>query len=103
MGIGLIKLIVEKEKQAPDRAKQLIDRARSELEDALQTQTMLELILTIISYKFTDSSLKELQAMLGLEDAKQTRWGQQLLAEGRQEGEEVGLAKGHQVIRQKGE
>lgn len=94
LGIGLIKLIVEKEKNAPDRAKQLIAQAQSESRDDEQTQKMLDLILTIISYKFTDSSLEELQAMLGLEDAKQTRWGQELLAEGRQEGEELGRVKG---------
>ena len=106
-GISLIKLIVEKEKNAPDRAKALIEQVRSESTDAEQIQKMVNLILTIISYKFTESSLEELQAMLGLEDAKQTRWGQELLAEGRQEGrqegEEVGLAKGRQVIRLFGE
>jgi len=102
-GISLIKLIVEKEKNAPDRAKALIEQVRSESTDAQQIQKMVNLILTIISYKFTESSLEELQAMLGLEDAKQTRWGQELLAEGRQEGEELGLAKGRQVIRLFGE
>jgi len=40
--------------------------------------------------------------MLGIEDFKQTRWGQELLAEGRQEGEEVGLAKGLAKSRQEG-
>ncbi|MBC6421651.1 MAG: hypothetical protein GDA38_08915 [Hormoscilla sp. SP12CHS1] len=32
-----------------------------------------------------ESSREELEAMLGLEDAKQTRWGQELLAKGRLE------------------
>jgi len=59
---------------------------------------MVNLIVTIISYKFTESSLEELEAMLGLEDAKQTRWGQELLAK----GEEVGIAKGRQEGRQEG-
>lgn len=64
---------------------------------------MVDLIVTIMSYKFADSSREELEAMLGLEDFKKTRLGQEMLTEGRQEGEEVGLVKGRQAIRIIGE
>ena len=74
-GIGLIKLIVEKEKNAPDRAKALIEQVRSESTDGEKRSKMLELIETIILYKFADISREELQAMLGLEDFKQTKLG----------------------------
>ncbi len=98
--IGIIKLIVEKAKNAPDRAKALIEQVRSESTDVEQIKKMVDLIVTIMSYKFADTSREELEAMLGLEDFKKTRLGQELLAEGRQEGEEVGIAKGRQEGRQ---
>jgi len=80
LGIGLVKLIVEKEKNAVSLAKQLIAQTRSESTDDEQTEKMLELIETIVVYKFADKSREELQAMLGLEDIKETKLGKELLA-----------------------
>ncbi|MGK7901641.1 MAG: Rpn family recombination-promoting nuclease/putative transposase [Hormoscilla sp.] len=101
--IGIIKLIVDRAKNAKNRAKALIKQVRSESTDGDRTKKMVDLIVTIMSYKFADSSREELEAMLGLEDFKKTRLGQEMLAEGRQEGrqegEEVGIAKGRQAIR----
>jgi len=109
--IGIIKLIVDKAKNAKNRAKALIEQVRSESTDADQIKKMVDLIVTIMSYKFADSSREELEAMLGLEDFKKTRLGQELLAEGeevglakgRKQGEEVGFAKSRQFIRIIGE
>jgi len=102
LGIGLVKLIVEKEKNAVSLAKQLIAQTRSESTDDEQTEKMLELIETIFVYKFADKSREELQAMLGLEDIKETKLGKELLAEGWQEGRQEGRQEGEQLGRLKG-
>ena len=102
LGIGLVKLIVEKEKNAVSLAKQLIGQTRSESTDDEQTSKMLELIETIIVYKFADKSREELQAMLGLEDIKETKLGKNLLAEGWQKGRQEGRQEGEQIGRLKG-
>jgi len=102
LGIGLVKLIVEKEKNAVSLAKQLIAQTRSESTDDEQTEKMLELIETIVVYKFADKSREELQAMLGLEDIKETKLGKELLAEGWQKGRQEGWQEGRQEGWQEG-
>jgi predicted transposase/invertase (TIGR01784 family) len=86
IGMETIKLVVESEETAVTKAKVLIGQVREEMTDATQQRDMIQLIETIIVYKFTKKSRKEIEAMLGLGDLRQTRVYQEALEEGKREG-----------------
>ncbi|NJP08959.1 MAG: DUF2887 domain-containing protein [Leptolyngbyaceae cyanobacterium RU_5_1] len=44
--MGILQLIGIKERDTPDRAKQLIERTREEVADAAEQRQIVELILT---------------------------------------------------------
>ncbi|NMF61310.1 hypothetical protein DP113_15095 [Brasilonema octagenarum UFV-E1] len=91
LGVGIIKLIVENEKQTPALAKNLIARTRTELTNAALVQQVLDLIETIVLYKLPRISRQELVRMFGLGDfdIKKTRFyeevREEILEEVRQE------------------
>lgn len=87
LGLGLVKLVVEPERSAPEEARQLIARARTEEDAGLSRQAIIEFVETIIVYKFTHLSRREIEAMLGLSELKKTRVYQEAVEEGRQEGQ----------------
>jgi predicted transposase/invertase (TIGR01784 family) len=84
LGIQIVKLIFEKEKNAVNRGKEIIAEAQESLTDDKETEQVLELIQTILLYKLSNLSREELQAMLGIEEFSETRLGQELLTEYRQ-------------------
>jgi predicted transposase/invertase (TIGR01784 family) len=86
IGLETIKLVVESEERAVTKAKTLIGQVREEMTDATQQRDMIQLIETIIVYKFTKKSRKEIEAMLGLGDLRQTRVYQEALEEGELKG-----------------
>lgn len=82
VGLGVLQLVVEPVQTAPNRAQQLLRQARQQLPEPLST-AIIELIETIVVYKFPQLSRQEIEAMLGLvDDVKQTR----VYQEGREEG-----------------
>ena len=84
IGIGILKLVVEPEKQAGELARNLITRSKSEVQ---QNQKQLqELIETIIIYKFPKLSYEEIETMLNLQEIKQTRVYRDAKAKGKLEG-----------------
>ena len=93
IGLETIKLVVESEETAVTKAKVLIGQVTEEMTDATQQRDMIQLIETIIVYKFTKKSRKEIEAMLGLGDLRQTRVYQEALEEGKLEGELKGMLK----------
>ena len=86
LGLGVMKLIIEPEEQAVEVAKGLLAQVEQETEASLQN-AFLELIETIIVYKFPQKTREEIATMLGLGDLTQTRFYQEAFGEGRQEGE----------------
>jgi predicted transposase/invertase (TIGR01784 family) len=98
LGLGIVKLIVETEQAAIERARGLILQARQELPEASTRQEILDIIETILLYKFNQLSREELAAMLGLidDDFRQTRMYQSIKQEGLEEGLEQGLEQGLQ-------
>jgi len=88
--LGVLKLIGVKEETAPEQARQLIARTREELTDAAQQRKILELVETVLIYKFPDLSREELEQMLGLNELKQTRFYQEALEEGLEQGRQEG-------------
>jgi predicted transposase/invertase (TIGR01784 family) len=73
------------------------DRAKSEaiclIERAQGDRAIIDVISTIMVYKFSNLSRDEVDAMLGIE-LQQTRVYQEARAEGRNEGETIGLERG---------
>ncbi len=85
IGVGIIQLVVESKKRTGNLARQLIAKARQELPDASLQQQIIELIETIVLYKFPNLSREELEAMLGLSELRQTRVYQEAREEGQLE------------------
>lgn len=88
VGLGMVKLVVEDEETAASIARQLIQKAQQELEDEVVRRKVIELIETILVYKFTQLSRQEIEAMFGLSELKQTRYFQEVKEEGKQEGKQ---------------
>ena len=98
LGLGLVQLVVESEAQAANRARQLIEQSQQEAVAGLSRQGIIELIQTIMVYKFPQLNREEIEDMLGLSELKQTRVYQEAREEGRQEGHQ----EGHQEGREQG-
>ncbi|WP_448562173.1 DUF2887 domain-containing protein [Trichothermofontia sp.] len=86
--LGLVKLIVTPEPQAIGAAQQWVAKTRREVRDPQEQEQLLDLVETIMVYKFSQWRRQEIQQMLGFTetDLKQTRFYQDVFAEGRQEG-----------------
>jgi len=82
IGIATIKLIIEEEDKAIIAARELINRTQQEIHSELQQRQLLELVETILVYKFPTMSRKEIESMFSLSDLKQTK----VYQEGREEG-----------------
>jgi predicted transposase YdaD len=80
-------LVIEPEETAAAQARQLIQRSQQELIPEASQQTLVDLIETIIIYKFTSLSWEEVRVMLGLDDLRRSRAYRETLEEGRQEGQ----------------
>jgi predicted transposase/invertase (TIGR01784 family) len=84
LGISLAQLVVESETRAPEQAKTLIARVQKETGNSRLQREIIELVETIIIYKFPHISRQELEIMLGLGDLKETRFYQEAKQEGEQ-------------------
>jgi predicted transposase/invertase (TIGR01784 family) len=73
----------------------LIARTQQQIDLEPQQQQLLQLIETILIYKFSDRSREEIESMFGLSDLQQTR----VYQEGKEEGKQEGLEEG--AIREK--
>ncbi len=88
--LGALKLIGVKQEAAPEQARKLVARTRQETTDAAQLRKIIELVETVLIYKFPDLSRQEIEQMLGLSELKQTRVYQEALEEGLQQGRQEG-------------
>jgi predicted transposase/invertase (TIGR01784 family) len=86
IGVGLMVLTTIEGNEATTNARSLIERAQG-------SEDIIDLISTIMVYKFSNLSRDEVDAMLGIELA-QTRVYQEAKAEGEAIGEARGEARG---------
>ena len=86
LGVALMVLTTVEETQAPEKARYLLARTQQQIADAEAGRAIIEMIATIMVYKFTNLSRQEVEAMLGLQLAD-TRVYREAKEEGRQEGE----------------
>lgn len=93
---SLVSLIQCPEREALSLARQLAQRPGECAPLALSRQEWLDFIETILVYKLPRLSREEIQRMIGLQDVelKQTRFYQDVFAEGCQEGLEKGRQEG---------
>jgi predicted transposase/invertase (TIGR01784 family) len=90
LSISLVKLIIAQEKEAPQKAKVLLKRTKEEPLLLSVQNDIIDLIESIMVYKFPQKSRQEIATMLGVDDLKQTRFYQEVFAEGKQEGIQEG-------------
>jgi predicted transposase/invertase (TIGR01784 family) len=82
--VALMVLTTLDETQAPQEARNLITRSRQQAPEK-ESGAIIELITTIIVYKFEQMSQKEVETMLGITTIQQTRVYQEAKEEGREE------------------
>ncbi len=102
VGLRLVQLLVSEASEAPARARQLLREAPAAHDLVVPETMLLDLVETILVYKLPTVSREEVRRMLELHDVdlKQTRFYQEVFAEGRIEGEAKLLRK--QLIRRFG-
>jgi predicted transposase/invertase (TIGR01784 family) len=86
LGLAILHLLGQSETTAPDSARELIVRAKREVVDEALKRDLIQLVETVIVYKLADLSREEIQAMLKVDDIRQTRVYREAQEEGRQEG-----------------
>lgn len=82
--VALMVLTTVSEEQAPEEARHLLTRTRQEVATPI-TQVIIEMVTTIMVYKFEQLSRKEVEAMLGI-TLQQTRVYREIKEEGHIEG-----------------
>jgi predicted transposase YdaD len=98
LGIALMVLTTIDEAQAPEEARYLLARSQQAEQSATGSRAIIEMITTIMVYKFEQMSRVEVEAMLNL-TLQETRVYQEAKAEGREEGRE----EGERIREQRGE
>jgi predicted transposase/invertase (TIGR01784 family) len=86
LGLSILYLIGQAENEAATLARELVGRAKREIEDASSRSELLQLIETVAIYKLRQFSREEIQTMLQISDLRDTRVYQEALEEGREEG-----------------
>lgn len=94
LGLGMVQLVIGNQETAVEITRQLIQQARQQLEDEATRRKVLDLIETILVYKFTNLTREEIEAMFSLSDLKQTRVYQEAKEEGKVEGKIEGKVEG---------
>lgn len=85
LGMSILGLIQKSEESAPLIARDLIARAKAEIEDAALQADLIELIETVIIYKLSRLSREEIQTMLKIHDIRESKVYQEAVEEGKEE------------------
>ena len=83
-------LTIIKEAEAPEVARNLLARAEQEELTPRERANLLDIVTSIMVYKFANLSRAEIRAMLGLDLTQEPRAIQEALQEGRQQGRQQG-------------
>jgi predicted transposase/invertase (TIGR01784 family) len=94
LGIGMMQLIVSDAVDAIPKAKVLLAKTQPFSETNPKFAAIMELIETIVVYKFPSLGREEIEHMLGLSELRQTKVYQEALQEGEQIGEQRGEQRG---------
>lgn len=102
IGIETVKLIIEPESTATTRAIEIVNSAREQILDVATIREIIQLIETILIYKLPRLTQEEIGKMFGANELKQTRFYQDVFAEGEQKGKREGRQEGRQEGIQEG-
>ncbi|MBD2666637.1 hypothetical protein B6N60_03967 [Richelia sinica FACHB-800] len=89
LDVGLLVLTTLEEEEAPAAARYLLNRCQQELAETVASRAIMEIITTIISYRFTRLTRVEIEAMLGI-SFQQTRLYEELREEATEQGRQQG-------------
>jgi predicted transposase YdaD len=95
-------LTIVEEEEAPEVARSLLARTEQELTER-ERADLIDIVTSIMVYKFANLSRSEIRAMLGLNLTEEPRAIREAKEEGRQEGRQEGRREGRQEGRQEGE
>lgn len=84
IGVGLMQLIVADAADTVTQAQALLSRVQPQEQTNPRFAAIIELIETIVVYKFPRLSREEIESMLGLSELKQTKVYQEAYQEGEQ-------------------
>jgi len=96
--VALMVLTTVEEERAPEEARYLLERTREEV-PSTSTNAIIEILTTVMVYKFELSSRMEVEEMLGI-TLKETRVYREIKEEGRVEGRDEGRVEGRDEGRQ---
>jgi predicted transposase YdaD len=82
--------------QAPSEAKYLLERSTYEQSETA-SRTIIELVTTIMVYRFEKLSRREVETMLGI-TLKETQVYREIKEEGREEGREEGIQRERTLV-----
>ena len=88
VSLALLVLTTVEPEQADTEARYLL--SREAVAPSFSSQTLVNIVTTIMMYRYEDLSQKEIEQMLGITTLKDTRVYQEAKAEGRQEGRQEG-------------
>ena len=86
LGVALMALTTVDEASMPEVARALLERSQQETSQT-SSRPIIEMLTTILVYKFTDLSRREAEAMLGI-SLQETRFYREAEEEGREKGRE---------------
>ena len=102
LGVGLMQLILASSADAVTQAQALLTKTNAQGQTSSKIAAIIEIVETILIYKFPLLGREEIERMLGLGELRETRVYQEALnegrQEGRQEGELTGILKGEQAV-----
>jgi predicted transposase/invertase (TIGR01784 family) len=98
IGIGLMQLIVADTVDAISKAKALLAKTQPLSKTDTKFTAIMELIETIVVYKFPSLGREAIEKMLGLSELRQTKVYQEALQEGEQRGRTEGIAEGERSL-----
>jgi predicted transposase/invertase (TIGR01784 family) len=90
IGVGMMQLILADSVDAVTQAQSLLSKTRTKDRTDSKIAAIIELIETIVVYKFPQLSREEIERMLGLSELRETKVYQEALQEGEQVGEQRG-------------
>jgi predicted transposase/invertase (TIGR01784 family) len=97
IGVALIRLTALSDQDAPQAARSLLVRSQQEEQTAKRQRAIMEMVNTIMVYKFTNLTRKEVEAMLGI-TLQETRVYKDAKAEGEKIGEVLGELRGKKLM-----
>lgn len=66
INIALMVLTTLTQRKTPAAARRILERSEQEVDESSQRRAIIEMVGTIVSYRFTNMSCQEIQAMLGI-------------------------------------